>query len=336
MHYKHSVSDPIYEYVYFPSPLSSIFSPKLKQSKNGERISLNSIGARGGGFSLTKGCETWVRIYPEENGIEVLVNDIAMDFLPSIEAAKEMKRRYKIDGKIVIFHKIHVPIGVGFGTSAASAAGVVMALSSITGNYITLRDVIRIVHNVELKCRTGLNSEVGLMAGGLVLVLKEGAPPNCIVDSLPIPQYMKLVSLVSGSMKTPEVLSDLSSIEELEKIGDKFMALITMKPSIENFLRYAREFAYEAGFVCKDVEEMFEVLQKLPIVGYAQNMLGKATHALVHQKNLNFVVRELMNYFPNNKIVVSDITSTYKVSCGVCKSLSFLERDHQSLRIHQG
>lgn len=318
-------------YAYFPSPLSSIFSPKLKQPKNGVRMSLNNIGARGGGFSLTKGCETWVRIYPDEDGIEVLVNDAIVDFPPSVEAAKEMKKRYSIEGKIAISHRIHVPIGVGFGTSAASAAGVVMALSTITRNFITLKEAIRIVHSVELKCRTGLNSEVGLMTGGLVLVLREGAPPNCIVDSLPIPQYLKILSLVSGMMKTPDVLSDLSSIEELERVGDKFMRFITMRPSVENFLRYAREFAYEAGFVCEDVEEMFEVLRRLPVVGYAQNMLGKAVHALVHQNSLEFILKELMDYFPNNTIVASDVTSTYKVSYEGCKDLSLNFIDWQSI-----
>jgi pantoate kinase len=303
-----------YGYAYFPSALSSIFSPKLQSTTMDGGIYLDKIGARGGGFSLVKGSETWVKIYPDESDrTEVVVNKSIRNFPPSIEAAEEMRRRYKIKGRIEIKHRISVPIGSGFGTSASSAAGVILAISSLLGQGITLSEVVRITHEVELRCRTGLNSEVGLMTGGLVLVLREGAPPRSIIDNIPLPSNIKLVAIVSGPIETPSSLSEISKIEEVEKIGDRYLSRILRQPTIENFLKYAREFSYESGFVTKKVEEIFEVFDKLPVIGYAQNMLGEAVHALVYDKNLDLVVRSLIESFSDMELVVSDITSICNV-----------------------
>lgn len=301
-----------YGYAYFPSPLSSIFSPKLRSGLVNGEVRLDRVGARGGGFSLVKGSETWVRIYPDESDrTEVVVNERIRSFPPSIEAAEEMRRRYGITGRIEIKHRIHVPIGSGFGTSASSAAGVVLAISSLLGQGMTLSEVMRVTHGVELRCRTGLNSEVGLMTGGLVLVLREGAPPRSIIDNIPIPLNVKLVAVVSGSIETPDSLSELSKLEEVEKLGDKYLSMILKNPTVKNFFKCAREFSYESGFVSGKVEEVFEVFEKLPLIGFAQNMLGEAAHALVHDKDLEMVRRELAGTFQDLELVVSDVTSIY-------------------------
>ncbi|MEM4006231.1 MAG: hypothetical protein QXT92_01040, partial [Nitrososphaerota archaeon] len=300
---------------YFPSALSSIFSPKIRIDVHGVESHFDNIGARGGGFSLVEGCETWVKIdEDEENETEVVVNDSIKYFPPSLEAAEEMRRRFNITGKIEIRHRIHVPLATGFGSSASSIAGTVLALSTLTGHDLTLRGILKITHEIELKCRTGLNSEAGFITGGLVLVLREGAPPKTIVDSIPLPQDIKLVALVARSMKTSEVISDFSKIEYIEEVGDKFLSRILKKPTPQNFLTCAKEFAYEAGFVTSRVEEMFEVLRRLPIVGYAQNMLGEAAHTLIYERDLEYVLKELRDYFQNERIVVSDLTSTCNVS----------------------
>lgn len=295
-------------YARLPSALSSIFSPKIRPPDIESGIRFDRIGARGGGFSLVEGSETWVKIHPgEEDGISVVVNDEIRSFPPSVEAAEEMRRRYGIKGRIEIRHRIHVPISMGFGSSASSAAGVILALSSLLNVGITLNEVLRITHRVELRCRTGLNSEAGFAVGGLVLVLREGSPPRSIVDSIPLPPDVKMIVLVSRPLETSKTLMDLSKIEYVEEIGDRHLSMIVRRPTVENFLVQAREFAYEAGFVTDDVEEFFQTLGRLPVVGYAQNMLGRAAHALVREKELEVVVRELRDTFPDKKLLVSNL-----------------------------
>jgi len=297
-----------------PAPLSSIFSPKI--FRDGElREDPIEIGAIGGGFALANGVETVVELDLDgEDSSSVLVNGSITHFPPSIEAAEYMRRVLNLKGSIRIKHRMGVPIATGFGTSAASALGVILILSKLSGRGMTLLEACKITHEIELRCKTGLNSEAGILSGGLILVLREGAPPRLMIDSIPLPSEAGLVSVVAGVLKTSEILGDVERLREVEEIGDRRMKEILKKPTPENFLEQARAFAWEAGFVTREVEEIFEVLRRLPTIGYAQNMLGKAAHALVEGKDLARVEAHLREVFPDYRVISSKIGYGVRIS----------------------
>ena len=297
-----------------PAPLSSIFSPKI--FRDGElREDPIEIGAIGGGFALANGVETIIELDLDgEDSSSVLVNDSITYFPPSIEAAEYMRRKLNLRGSIRIRHKMGVPIATGFGTSAASTLGVILILSKLSGRGMTLLEACRITHEIELKCKTGLNSEAGILSGGLILVLREGAPPKLMIDSIPLPSGAGLVAVVAGVLETTEILKDVEKLREIEEIGDRRMEKILERPIPENFLEQARAFAWETGFITREVEEVFEVLKRLPTIGYAQNMLGKAAHALVEGKDLARVESHLRETFPDYRIISSRIGYGVRIS----------------------
>ena len=297
-----------------PAPLSSIFSPKI--FRDGElREDPIEIGAIGGGFALANGVETIIELDLDgEDSTSVLVNDSITYFPPSIEAAEYMRRKLNLKGSIRIRHKMGVPIATGFGTSAASTLGVILILSKLSGRGMTLLEACRITHEIELKCKTGLNSEAGILSGGLILVLREGAPPKLMIDSIPLPSGAGLVAVVAGVLETTEILKDVEKLREIEEVGDRRMEKILERPIPENFLEQARAFAWETGFITREVEEIFEVLKRLPTIGYAQNMLGKAAHALVEGKDLARVESHLRETFPDYRIISSRIGYGVRIS----------------------
>jgi len=297
-----------------PAPLSSIFSPKI--FRDGElREDPIEIGAIGGGFALANGVETIIELDLDgDDSSSVLVNDSITYFPPSIEAAEYMRRKLNLRGSIRIRHKMGVPIATGFGTSAASTLGVILILSKLSGRGMTLLEACRITHEIELKCKTGLNSEAGILSGGLILVLREGAPPKLMIDSIPLPSGAGLVAVVAGVLETTEILKDVEKLREIEEIGDRRMEKILERPIPENFLEQARAFAWETGFITREVEEVFEVLKRLPTIGYAQNMLGKAAHALVEGKDLARVESHLRETFPDYRIISSRIGYGVRIS----------------------
>ena len=297
-----------------PAPLSSIFSPKI--FRDGElREDPIEIGAVGGGFALANGVETIIELDLDgDDSSSVLVNDSITYFPPSIEAAEYMRRKLNLKGSIRIRHKMGVPIATGFGTSAASTLGVILILSKLSGRGMTLLEACRITHEIELKCKTGLNSEAGILSGGLILVLREGAPPKLMIDSIPLPSGAGLVAVVAGVLETTEILKDVEKLREIEEIGDRRMEKILERPIPENFLEQARAFAWETGFITREVEEVFEVLKRLPTIGYAQNMLGKAAHALVEGKDLARVESHLRETFPDYRIISSRIGYGVRIS----------------------
>lgn len=86
--------------------------------KNPERI-----GARGGGFVINKGVLTEVSAAEAEvNGVQVFINDKLAPEAETTRVVVEMLLA-KADGnyEVKVTHKVEVPIGAGFGSSAAGA-----------------------------------------------------------------------------------------------------------------------------------------------------------------------------------------------------------------------
>jgi len=279
-------------YACAPAPLSSIFSPKIR----GE--SVEEIGARGGGFTLADAVETCAEHYPGDEGrIQVYVNGMISDHVTSLRAAEVSRRILGLRGGIVLKHSVSVPIGAGLGTSASLALTTILALFRIAGRGISLMNACRLVHEIEVECGTGLNSEAGFLSSGLVLVLEAGAPPRLKIDSIPLPRDSVLIVIAAGPVEKHRILGR-RGLEEIEDMGDRKIGEILENPTPENFLEKSREFALEAGLATERVQEIFEELGRLPVIGYAQNMIGEACHALVLRRDAETIVKRLREIFP--------------------------------------
>jgi len=301
-------------YATAPAPLSSIFSPKIFRNDE-KREKIEEVGARGGGFTLHKGVETYVEYYPgEEDEVSIYVNSVKTNFATSLKAVEEARKILGLKGKIVVRHKIHVPIGTGFGTSASAALTTLLTLFRIAGRGITLQEACRITHEIEVECKTGLNSEAGFLSEGLILVSKEGSPPLVKVNAIPIPHGSAIIAVVAAPLDTSSILSKLDELRRIEEIGDRKLSEILKNPTPENFLKKAREFAWEAGFVTERVREMFDEFEKLPVIGYAQNMIGEACHALVSLNKIREVEARLKETFPRYLVIVSEVNGLIRSS----------------------
>ena len=279
-------------YACAPAPLSSIFSPKIR----GE--SVEEIGARGGGFTLADAVETRAEHHPgDEDQIHVYVNGVISDHVTSLRAAEVSRGILGLRGKIVLKHSVGVPIGAGLGTSASLALTTILTLFRIAGRGISLMSACKLVHEIEVRCGTGLNSEAGFLSSGLVLVLEAGAPPRLKIDSIPLPRDSVLIVIAATPVEKQRILGR-RSLEEIEEIGDRKISEILENPTPENFLEKSREFALEAGLATERVQEIFEELGRLPVIGYAQNMIGEACHALALRRDAGVIVKKLREVFP--------------------------------------
>ena len=279
-------------YACAPAPLSSIFSPKI----HGE--SLEEIGARGGGFTLADAVETRAEHYPgDEDQIQVYVNGVKSDHVTSLRAAEVSRRILGLRGRIILKHSVDVPIGAGLGTSASLALATILALFRIAGRGISLMSACKLVHEIEVGCGTGLNSEAGFLSSGLILVLEAGAPPRLKIDSIPLPRDSVLIVIAASPVEKHRILGR-GCLEEIEEMGDRKINEILENPTPENFLEKSREFALEAGLATERVREIFEELGRLPVIGYAQNMIGEACHALALRKDAEAIVKKLREVFP--------------------------------------
>jgi pantoate kinase len=290
-----------------PAGISSFFEICDKTVNGKPLTNLEQVGARGGGFGIQKGVTTYVNVSEaEDNNIQVFIND---EIAPKAETTKTVVKMLldKVDRthNVVVKHKVEIPIGAGFGSSAAGALTTALALSRALGLNLTYNQLGRIAHVAEVKCKTGLGTVGPLMLGGCVLTTEPGAPGIAIIDRIPISSDYVIVAGVFGPIPTKEVLSSPEKRLAVNKWGRKTLENILSEPSLGNFLTCCREFAEKTGFTTERVRKLMRLADKADAIGVAQNMVGEAVHALTTSGNTEKVVQAFKQVLPQNKILVA-------------------------------
>lgn len=292
-----------------PAGISSFFEI-CDRTVDGKPITdLDRVGARGGGFGLVKGVLTEVSIAEaEKNDVKVFING---KFSPEAETTKTVVESLlkKVEGKysVVVKHTVSVPIGAGFGTSAGGALGTGFALCKALGINLTYRQIGRIAHVAEIKCKTGLGTVGPLLLSGCILTVEPGAPGYAVIERLPISEDYRIVAGVFKPILTKEVLSSAEKRSMVNKWGRKTVDKILAEPSLENFMKASKEFAIKTGFATERVTRLIENAENAGAVGAAQNMVGEAVHALVLKDKVEGVVEVFKKVLPKEKTLVAKI-----------------------------
>jgi len=292
-----------------PAGISSFFEI-CDRKVNGKPITnLEQVGARGGGFGIQKGVTTYVDVSEAEStNIQVFINDkIAPEAETTKTVVKALLNHVNRAYNVVVKHKVEIPIGAGFGSSAAGALTTALALSKILDLNLTYNQLGRIAHVAEVKCKTGLGTVGPLMLGGCILTLEPGAPGIALIDRIPISSDYMIVAGVFGPIPTKEVLSSPEKRLAVNKWGRKTLEKILAEPSLENFLACCREFAEKTGFITERVRTLLKRADKADAIGAAQNMVGEAVHALTTSENAEKVVQAFKHVLPEQKILVSHV-----------------------------
>jgi pantoate kinase len=270
---------------------------------------LEQVGARGGGFGIQKGVTTEVNVSKAETSdIHIFING---KNAPEAETTKTVVQmllgRISEKYEAVVKHDVEIPVGAGFGSSAAGALTTALALSKALGLNLTYNQLGKIAHVAEVKCKTGLGTVGPLMLGGCVLTVEPGAPGIAVIDRIPISTDYVIVAGVFGPISTKEVLSSSEGRLAVNKWGRKTLDRILSEPSLENFLACCRDFAENTGFMTERVRTLIRLAEKTGAIGAAQNMVGEAVHALTTSENAENVVQTFKRVLPQDKILIAKI-----------------------------
>lgn len=292
-----------------PSGISSFFEI-CDTMPNGNRISdLERVGARGGGFGIHRGTTTEVSVSnAAANSIRVLINGNEM---PQAETtrlvAQSLLHQVERAHRVIISHKVDVPIGAGFGSSAAGALTTALALSRLLDLDLTYNQLGKLAHVAEVRCKTGLGTVGPLMLGGCVITLEPGAPGIARLDRIPMRTDYVVVAGVFGPTLTKEVLSNCEKRRQVNKYGRKTLENILSHPSLENFLDCCLDFAEKTGFMTERLRNLVKLAERAGAVGSAQNMVGEAVHAVTTSENARDLVQAFKHALPQQKIIVSKV-----------------------------
>jgi pantoate kinase len=268
------------------------------------------MGAKGGGFGLQSGVLTEVTLEEAKNsGITVNINGKrAPEAQTTRQVVEALLSKLQKSYVVIVNHKVDLPIGAGFGTSAGGALTAGLALKRALDLPLTYNQIGKIAHVAEIHCQTGLGTVSALtFTGGCVLVVEPGAPGICQIDRIPItPNYMVVAGFFQSNMPKI-VLADPQKRQIINRQGKKTLEAILAKPNLENFLECCWKFSQNAGFATIRVRQLVGLAKKAGALGAAQNMIGEAVHAVVLEQNAGAVAEAFKQVLPSEKVIVSKI-----------------------------
>jgi pantoate kinase len=293
-----------------PAAISSFF--KINDIEKGKPITnLERMGAIGGGVGLEKGVNTEIIVEEaEKNSVKVFINSkLAKEAKTTKQVIETLLGKTNSKFTVIVEHQIEVPIAAGFGTSAGGALTAGLALTEALALPLTYNQIGKVAHIAEIQCQTGLGTVSSLtFSGGCVLVVKPGAPGICQIDRIPItPDYMVVAGFYKSEIPKKIVLSSQQKKQEINRYGKSTLAAILAEPTLKNFLESCWGFSQKAGFATENTCELVRLAKKAGAVGAAQNMIGEAVHAVVHEENAQAVAEAFKQALPSQQVIVSRI-----------------------------
>ena len=292
-----------------PAGISSFFEVCETDYAGNSIIDPARIGARGGGFAISNGVTSKVTTRKaSKSRVNIRINSKpAPEAQTTRWAINEILRSSSAVVDVHVDLRLRVPIGAGFGTSAAGTLASCLALVDALNFAMTLNDLGRITHIAEVVNKTGLGTASAMLTGGFVLVTEPGAPGIGSVDRLLYPENHVVLCAYLAPISTRDVLSRSDLASRVNPAARRAMASIRRKPELNTFLSEARQFGETVGFQSPNVARLIEATVSAGAVGAAQNMIGEAVHGVIHSDKANRALVKLRKEFPSASIFVSNL-----------------------------
>ena len=232
-------------------------------------------GSCGAGFLLSRGVKT--TISPSDK--------ISIDVNQGDEIViEEVLKILEIDDTFKITQDIQLPIGAGFGTSAASAFSLTLAINEFLNLGYSQELCGQIAHMAEINLGAGLGDVIAQTGKGIVLRTKPGAPGIGEIESFRKDVFIAYKTF--GTIKTSDIISDPHHREVLSQVGLKYLELFEKETTLENFLSFSNSFSIETELMSDEVRNLVDYFNSSEdILGSSMAMLGNTVFAFAYDED---------------------------------------------------
>jgi pantoate kinase len=150
----------------------------------------------------------------------------------------------KLGITVSVTTECRLPIGAGFGLSAAALLATLTAVNRSNNLGLTPHDIAALAHEAEVVHRTGLGDVAACQGGGRVVRNGPGIDA-AVTRSFDLPEPLYAVSF--GPISTPSVLG---SREQMERVTAAFPPH-PPKDAVD-FFRISRRFAEKSGLLTRE------------------------------------------------------------------------------------
>ncbi len=216
-----------------PASLSFIF----KAVNNIDPLKAGSVGI---GTTLDKNVTV---IVSKNNSGQIFFNGVPISFPTVVSVIKSLTdQSLKIDISSLL------PLGYGFGISAASALASAFAVNRLMTLGKSKEELIRITHRAEIVNHTGLGSTVTAATGGFLLKTKAGIPTK--TKLLPF-TGQKLYAVIIDKLTTPTVLNSKIRLRTVNNAAEGVLETIHKNSflKLKDVIDLGYIFAVKAGLL---------------------------------------------------------------------------------------
>jgi len=250
-----------------PGHISCFFEPVFSQD-------LARTGSRGAGINVSLGAVS--EVFAEnstEQDFEIFINNRKANAPVTRLALKYLIGENPI--RVVVKTKSELPIGQGFGMSAAGALSATYALSKIAG--LNTNEAMKASHFAEVQLRTGLGDVMGSCFGGIEVRKSAGLPPWGMIEHIP-GRFELILCIVGKKIDTKRILIDPGKITKIAEYGKYCTKKLLESPSIENLFSLSQTFTRKTGLADKRVIEAIDAANKFGLASMC--MLGNSVFAM--------------------------------------------------------
>ena len=254
--------------VFMPAHITGFFSIE----NNDNPLKNGSCGA---GFLLDRGVETTLEDSSEfktnvNQGSDIVINEVL--------------KYCNIEDSFEITQDIQLPIGAGFGTSAASALSLSLALNEFFDCGYSKNECGQIAHKAEVSLGGGLGDVIGQTGSGLVLRTRPGAPGVGKIKSFEEDIYV--ATKFFGKIDTASVIRNPEHKKIISVNGRKCLDSFKKNSSVENFLRLSYEFSLNTKLMTNEVQSLADYFNSCDdILGASMAMLGNTVFAFADNES---------------------------------------------------
>lgn len=256
--------------VFVPGHITGFFDIENHESKL-------KNGSCGVGFLINSGVRTTISesdnfSYEVNQGNGIIIEEVLNIF-----------NLDDIDFKIV--QDIQLPVGAGFGTSAASALSLALALNEFLNLNYSKELCGQIAHMAEVNLGGGLGDVIAQTGHGLVLRTMPGAPGIGEIESFNEDVYVAFKTF--GSIETSQIITNPEHKKIISDVGLKYLELFKKDPCLDNFLTFSNKFSHETGLVSEEVKNQIEYFNSIDdILGSSMAMLGNTVFAFAYDEKV--------------------------------------------------
>jgi pantoate kinase len=251
-----------------PAHVTGLFVPRLSARDPRAR---GSIGA---GLVLDVGVNAFARWFPVA-GRRVVVRADTRRPLPITEAVVRQLSDSK-GGRLEIELVHQLPIGQGFGMSAAGALAAALATGAALG--LPRQQCIEVAHLADLLHAGGLGGVAAILGGGLEMRRSPGVPPWGDVQHRTA-DVCAFVGAMGAPLPSKALLTRTGFLDRVRSTGTPGLRRLFQRPSLERFLEESTIFGEALGLAPDRLRDFF-VDVRAADVACIQAMFGRSFLAI--------------------------------------------------------